>query len=331
MSLRWVTLAPIAAIFAACGGSSGLLPLGELDLSEAGATGTDASSGTQADATMPGSGQDAASGGDAPSTPFDAGADAPGASGGNEGGLPEASPSGPCVPSSATSTVYVDPANGTDDRNHGGGKGACAYKTLTYALDATQGSAREIDLASGTYSAATGETLPFVLTGRQKLACALATLEGEALWASGPAVGDANRATVVLDGTSNTLDHCKIAGDRRSTQAGNCVLVATDGAANAPHTITYGDIQACGFLGARVNGTQLVVNETSLYNSANGIGWLAGADGGRPDPTGQLDQDWFSGNTDSDIYCADTDPGVTGATNHIEDPCVGCSNCGAFR
>ncbi len=325
MTLRRVSLISIAAVTAACSGSNGILPLGDREND----TGDqDAAGNTMNDAAAsgaPSSGADAQGGPDASGSLADASGDGPSSGGGSpDSSTVDAAPSGPCVAASATATVYVDHASGTDDRSHGGGTGACAYKTLTYALTATQGSARSIDLASGTYSEATGETLPFVLTGRQALYCAQATLEGEGPWLPAGS-NQTTEATVIVDGTSNTLDHCKIIGDKALDADGNCVVVATDGLAAAPHDIEGSDIQQCGNVALAIVGTQVTVGDTSLYDSNNGLEWFGN------DPTGKMVDDWFS-NQSTDITCDNSDPNVSGMSNANGggDFCENCQNCGSF-
>src|SRR5262249_54065177 len=130
----------------------------------------------------------------------------------------DALPPGPdmttCVPSSPSVKQYVDPALGMDSIDHGAGPGPCAYKTITYALQHATG---PIALAKATYSAASGETLPFILNGTQSLLCDgagngdRATLSGEGVCAE----FTSDLCTVFFNG-NNGLSDCIVIGGQQA-------------------------------------------------------------------------------------------------------------------
>jgi hypothetical protein len=251
---------------------------------------------TPQDATVPDDGGDDASPGDDGGS-ADAGADA-------DAGVPA------CAAPSASVGWFVDQARGTDDPQHGGAAGACAFKTITYALTVATG---PVFVAAGTYSSASGETLPFVLGGHQGLFCKNATLRGEATHGS-------TRANLVLQGTANAVNGCTIVGNAKS---GACIIVASDGSGGG-HDLESLDVSSCGDAAVRVQGTQVTIANSSFYDSARGVVWEA------TDPTGDLDGNWFDNNTDVDIACTGADTSVTGTGNQDGAgvmSCAGCSMC----
>jgi hypothetical protein len=209
-----------------------------------------------------------------------------------------------CTPLTSGGTRYVDPSSGTDDAQHGGGPGSCAYKTITYAAAHAGG---DIVLAKATYQAP-AETFPLVLDGTRKLLCNGATLRGS---------GGGNKDTVEFQGTANGLDQCVVDGQ----QAGSmCVYVSHASGAGAVHTISKCDIQKCGFTAVYVASGNLSVSGSVIHEAPlDGILWYG--------TTGSMTGNQFSGNT-RDITCpATTSAGITGSGNTSAGGAPVCSMC----
>ncbi|HEX4447581.1 MAG TPA: DUF1565 domain-containing protein [Polyangiaceae bacterium] len=239
----------------------------------------------------------------------DAGSSSPDAR--DDAAEPDTGVDGPSCPLPSLATgSFVDGAQGADDSTHGGGPGACAYRTITYAL---ANAPRRIAVASGTYSAATGETLPFVLTGRQGIFCTNATLAGQARF-------QGTEATAVLDGTENVLSDCTLVGNDRS---GACVIVASDGN-RAGHDLEALDVSRCGDVGVAIEGTNVRVADGFFHDSDRGVAW------GATDPTGELMDNTFANDPLDDIECTAGDGNVTG-TGNLDGAdvatCDGCNMC----
>jgi hypothetical protein len=212
---------------------------------------------------------------------------------------------------SATAGSYVDGAHGVDDVSHGGGPGACAYRTITFAI---AHALRNISVAAGTYSATTGETLPLVLMGRQAILCSGATIDGQGIYLS-------TRATVVFGGTANVVQGCQIVGD---DQPGACVLVEADGTKSG-HLLEAVDVSHCGDAAVRMEGTLVNVDDSKFHDSDRGISWSSYE-------TGDMSNNTFANNVFDDIACDDGDPdnGVSGTSNTDgagAATCTGCGNC----
>jgi Protein of unknown function (DUF1565) len=315
---RWMSLALVSGVVAGCGGSAGPLILvsnndGLPDA--AGAEGTDAGGpnghsdgGPVVDATSGGS--DGAT--EASSmNPTDGSASADGQV--TEGGPGPSS----CPAITESGGVFVDP-HGADDAAHGGGTGTCAYKTITYALAHFD---RTIAVSAGTFSAATGETFPLVMTGRQELSCASPSttlIEGQSDYQN-------TRATIVINGTANVITHCGIVGDDTT---GACVLVKSAGTGDG-HDIDLDDASQCGDAAYRIEQSGVVLEGSWGHDSVHGAVWA-----GNNDTTGQLTNNLFWNNSGTDITCTAGDDGVTGNGNDdsYNDPvtCSVCNNCSAF-
>jgi hypothetical protein len=234
-----------------------------------------------------------------------------------DGGGPDAAPeagrsdAGPCPVVSATAGSYVDGAQGVDDVSHGGGPGACAYRTITFAI---AHAIRNVSVAAGTYSAAAGETLPLVLTGRQAILCNGATIAGQGVY-------DSTRATIVFGGTANVVQGCQVVGD---DQPGACVLVESD-ATKSGHLLEAVDVSHCGDAAVRIEGTLVDVEDSKLHDSDRGISWSCCV-------VGDMSNNTYSNNVFDDIACDDGDPddGVGGTNNTdgtVAATCTGCGNC----
>jgi hypothetical protein len=210
-----------------------------------------------------------------------------------------------CVPASATATQFVDPLLGTDDNQHGGASGSCAYKTLTYALGQADG---VISLAASAYQAPS-ETLPFTLNGAQSLKCNGATLRG---------AGGTNGVTVQLSGEHNALDSCIVDGSSAGT-----ICIYVDSTPTTMHTITACTVTRCGGTGIYVAGGPTTIASSTVSNVAlDGILWYAQA--------GTMTNNNFSLNT-RDIDCPNSSSGgITGSGNKRAGGapvCMGCSHC----
>lgn len=216
-----------------------------------------------------------------------------------------------CVPT-GDGPRFVDPVNGVDDDQHGAGSGSCAYATLTYAIEQ---SPRRIRLAAGEYSAATGETLPFVLTGNQRLSCYDEAAEDVAVLL-GDGAYNTTSATVVFEGGRNELEGCGVDG---AGTAEHAVLVV-----GAPedegHWIGYGNIRNADAGVSIIDaGNQLTIMESDVHDNATaGLSFGAGK-------AGSIETNTFSANG-TDIICADASPGVQGNGNG-GPTCTGCQNC----
>jgi len=321
VSRRWVAYSLGMGLLAACSGSNAVVPFGEPD---AATVGLDAA--PTADATMAtdedGSNHASDASGDASSEPpHDATVeDAPEAGtepdagngvGADDGGSDDDAPDAPSCPVASTAgNAFVDGALGADDDSHGGSPGACAYKTITFAVARAT---RSILVAAGTYSEANGETLPLVLTGRQGILCTDATIEGQGHSSS---MG----ATVVFDGTANVLSDCTLVGD---DAAGACVLVESDGSRSG-HDIESVDASHCGDAAVRVTGTLVEIQDSNFHDSDRGIWWNG-------QTSGDMSNNTFSNNSIDDIACddGDADPGVTGSNNTDGSGDPSCDVCGA--
>ena len=141
-----------------------------------------------------------------------------------------------CVPSNGSATHYVDPALGTDDNQHGGAPGRCAYKTLTFALGFARAT---ISLAPATYSAP-AETFPILLDNGLSIACNGATLSG---------VGGVNENLLTVDSSTpmNTLDSCKL--DCTASATASCLILYGTGTLVLTNSELDGNAVAVGVVG----------------------------------------------------------------------------------
>ena len=149
-----------------------------------------------------------------------------------------------CPLVTASDAHYVDATSGVDVHQPWRAPRAPAPTAdiIAYAL---AHSARQIFAAQGTYSAATGEVFPLVLTGRQGPYCSGTTIAGQGSYMS-------TRAAVVLEGTANSIiSDWAIVGDGSST--GYCVMIEST-ASPIPHSVEerrrFG-MRRCGRAGRR--------------------------------------------------------------------------------
>ena len=203
---------------------------------------------------------------------------------------------------------YVDPAAGTDDPSHGGAGGACAFKTITYALTKATGA---ISLAPAVYQEP-AETFPLTLTSQQllcKAGATAATIRGS---------GRNNPyATIIISGTvASTLSDCIVDGTQNFS-IGGCVNVT------GPARINNSTIMNCGHYGVRSQAPDLVVQGSTIQMAGIGVDlW--------PDSTNKLNGNTFDGNQ-SDIECMATSTPVTGSGNKTSlggpPACYTCIGC----
>jgi hypothetical protein len=228
----------------------------------------------------------------------------------------------PAVPA-PSDLHYVDPL-GTNDANHGGGYGHCAYKTITYALTQATG---QIAIQGGTYNAASGETFPLILTGSQSLTCQFLTSVTAIIQGKGQSNVSFENVVVSFRGTHNGVTKCSIDG---LGTPGYCLEVTSSGAAGTPHTIGFSDIGHCG--GSTINVEQNINNvqvlSSQLHDSAVGVSWSGGNSGG------SMVTNTFSNNNNPgpiDIFCVGANTGVTGngntGSNSGKPFCQTCGNC----
>jgi hypothetical protein len=341
VSRGWVTVFLGAGLLVACSGSNEVEPFDGHDAAD---TPRDASPGTDAtidavDAAMhpaptPDAGAEAeaeaspdSSRDSSPDASLDSSADSsldagPEGADAQDGGGPapeaglDAAPdanapdAAPCPVVSAVGDVYVDGAHGVDDDSHGGSPGACAYKTITFALTRA---VRNIAVAAGTYSEAGGETLPLILTGRQGLVCTNAIISGQARYES-------SRATVVFDGTANGLSGCTVVG---TDLPGACVFVESDGTKSG-HVIESADVSHCADYGVRIGGTLVEIDDSSFHDSDTAISWSGSS-------MGDVSNNTFANNAFDDIECDDTPSDDISGSNNVDGTgdatCTGCSGC----
>lgn len=285
----------MAGVMAACTGDDPVIPRGV-----AGEGGADAPAGT-----------DGPTGGDA-GAGADAGADAA------ESGCP---PKG-----AASARAFVDPTAGADDADHGTAYGACAYKTLAFALENATG---EIALQTATYTPVGvdgGAAAAFRLQGAQKLLCKHQTAGRARL--SGKGVFGTVQTVVAMTGGDNALIDCVVDG-QGPTVPGYCIDVTASGTAAAPHRVKNTEITNCGN-GSAINVEQdisyVVLEGSNIHDhGGTGIFWIGNTAGG--DMTNNV----FT-NNGTDVQCQTANPGLTGTGNTKGGggniaTCVGCSKC----
>ncbi len=135
------------------------------------------------------------------------------------------------------SDVYVDRVLGSDDAGHGGGSGACAWKSITYALANTSAGAVLHLAASQTFKS--GETFPLIVAG-QKLMCGNAT----GISGAGP-TGSATQEILELTSPGSAVQGCNLdpgppdSGCTSSATDYTAVHVTGSGSALSPITIDH--------------------------------------------------------------------------------------------
>jgi hypothetical protein len=210
--------------------------------------------------------------------------------------------------------AYVDHSLGTNDLVHGGGPGACAYRTLTYALNHATGL---ISLATDTYQGGVaGETVPFLLTNVQGIVCDGSGTQATLMAA---ATSGSYDGVVQLAGEANTVQGCIIDG---ADEGGYCLVVSSS-AATAPHTVTGCEVTHCA--NVAVNIAPGVSNVTLASNKfvLNGLSVYWTGD----HAADTLTDNTFTADTNNDVYCDDASPGIVGSGNIRGGGPILCENC----
>jgi len=224
-------------------------------------------------------------------------------------GICDAQASCGCSNPDPTAPHYVDPVNGTDDTAHGGGPGACAYQTLTFALTEAQ---RDIHLFPATYSANNGETLPFTLGDDQHVICDevsgnRATLLGKGFFPS------SSSGVISMSGDHSGVTGCTIVGTGTPTYCINALANGT--------LIEDSDVSGC------LNGTRY---GTTIRNNRFHNNSLSGVFLQTPFGNVTITNNSFESNG-TDIHCNEATPAATGSgnvgPNNTPPSCDGCSAC----
>ncbi|MBU0574035.1 MAG: Ig-like domain-containing protein [Candidatus Margulisbacteria bacterium] len=132
--------------------------------------------------------------------------------------------------SSYRNYAYVNAALGTDDNAHGGGTGASALKTLTYA---SQYVIKGISAEAGTYNAAVGETFPINLSSNRYLRGAgmnLTTIDADSITDHVIILNNAatvEYVTISLD-TNSSNDYAGVSVNGTDSQVRYCKIFSTD-------------------------------------------------------------------------------------------------------
>jgi hypothetical protein len=218
-----------------------------------------------------------------------------------------------CAASDAGDTHYVDPNAGTDDATHGGGPGACAFKTLNYATGVAMGG---IELAPVDYTD-TNTTFPIVLTGYQSIDC----WDDDAMLSAritGSGTHGATTASIVVNGTQNWVGGCTMDG---GTTAGVGIVIDSV-ADNDGHGIGWNNVQgyATGIQVSTTGGNANINNCTLHDNSVAGLSFAGTGQ------SGTIDDNTFENNP-TDISCADASPNVSGSGNMHSTATLTCSTC----
>jgi len=216
-----------------------------------------------------------------------------------------------CCAPAASAAHFVDAVVGTDATDHGE-SGACAFKTITYALAHSTGA---VNLAPATYS---GETWPLTLNGVQSIACnpsgaGRATIK----MASNP--GSAT-SVITVAGTQNLVTDCIISGNSFSAY---CVDLTTSGASStAPSTLTNLDL---GFCNAGVIVEPNVINVKVQTSTIHDNGFGIQVDSGSAP---FFFNNTFTTGNGTDYICQDNGPGPNGAgSTDVSNGFITCSHC----
>jgi parallel beta-helix repeat protein len=218
-----------------------------------------------------------------------------------------------CAASAAGDARYVDPVNGVDDATHGGAPGNCAYKTLTYAL--TQGQL-DIVVAPGTYSAATGEALPFILDDTQRILCQ--EVAGEKVTLTGKGEHFSWTAVIIAGGADNAVVGCNVVGVEEATYC-----IDSSGTTTGSEQIRFegNDIGGC-LNGIRmVSGNQVASGNTIHDNSLSGIHAQSAPD------SVLVDNVFYGNGTDINCNAGMGWPTLTGTGNQGQGGAPSCSAC----
>jgi hypothetical protein len=212
-------------------------------------------------------------------------------------------------------TRFVDHQLGTDDEVHGMSVGACAYRTLTYAL----GHATDAAVSLATYDTyqggVDGETLPFLLTGMQQLFCNGAVLENAADQGTYEGI-------VQFTGMQNGVTSCVFEGLGWGGYLLNVNSVAEpDGTHFAVDTSFEHGGNVAVWVGPGGDNLAIEYNVFLLNNVS------IQASGSHADL--QIAENTFSGGGGGyDVVCDDAEAGITGASNTRDGGAITCGVCG---
>jgi hypothetical protein len=202
-----------------------------------------------------------------------------------------------CAATSASADHFVDAVLGTDDARHGGGSGACAYKTVAYAL--TQAQARIVLVPGQTYSG------PFTLASAQSLD-GDPTGSGQATLTAPTQFGGGAIVTIAASAAGNTLRNLIVDGGGNQI---DCVDVLSAGGA----TIERAELRGCTFaVKAKPGADKVAVTSSSIHD----VGWGVDLQGGMGH---SIRQNRISANPYS-VLCAYDNAAMT--------PLAGASGCG---
>jgi hypothetical protein len=224
-----------------------------------------------------------------------------------------------CPVAPASAAHYVDPVSGVDNASAGVGTGACAFRTITYAL--TQATA-QINLAPGNYTVASGETFPIVLNGTQSLNGTRAAI----LKGNGPASAE---YTVSMQGSANTINGFTLINSGL-TDFTTCVQTAS----STEGIVTNMDISGCPIGLAAKTTFQFIGNNVHDMNNTTNM-YLAGVlvdpgGGSMADIAGQFVNNTFTISTpayNGDIACTASDEATRGSGNRDNGADVKCEGC----
>jgi hypothetical protein len=213
---------------------------------------------------------------------------------------------------------FVDHARGRDTGANGLAPGACAYRTLSYALLNATG---EIVLAPGTYPGGVpGEADPYYLTGNQTIrgddtdvSRVVFTPRGSSGWG----------IAIYLAGTRNGVSHCTFEGPGGQGLMG--IRMASEPASvTDPHFVKSNVFRGLSMHFWGAHGDVKIENNVFRETPNNVIQWDATS------TTSTLLNNTFIGNA-SDVYCTNSPtPGLTGSGNVRgggKPICYGCANC----
>jgi hypothetical protein len=224
--------------------------------------------------------------------------------------------------------AFVDPVNGTDDTSHGNQAGACAYKSLPFAL--AHASNAMINLALATYTTPTGMNNFFTLSGTQGIDCDPSNTGHPATLTGGNSDGS-NSYTVVVAGSGNVIKNCIVTTTNPNASNPNGCIHIT-GTGPAMNQILNTTVTNCGgmTLGA---GTAITlsagVSPTKIANCTfthvgNGVEIFDSAA-----PAHVLQNNTFDTIVNNGIACfGGSDTAVTGCGSMYSSTTTQCSTCG---
>lgn len=222
-----------------------------------------------------------------------------------------------CAAPGPTAAHYVDPIDGVDDATHGGAAGSCAFKTLTYALEQSQG---DIHVAPGTYSTAMGETLPFVLGDFDRIFCE--EVGGQRPLLTGKGTYATWSSVVEMTGAETAVIDCDIVGTGNPTY---CVDMVGAALPSTPLILKGSDVSGC-LNGVRLGATGRLVEGNYFHDHQ-----FTGVFNQGPTNFSWVDNNQFDTNGQQDIFCNLPDPDFDGTgntgPNGMAPSCAGCVNC----